>query len=110
LVRRLLSEREIPDLGMSDPPVTGREWSNTTDGIAFNLNNEAYIAAAIAAIKLRGFCDVESKDLALAALAREESVASKLVEAKGLNIDEAMKRFQQMTAVLRGIPLSPSAK
>jgi len=60
-----------------DPEIqngNGIRWLMENEQIALDITNEAMIAGAFAAIKLRGCCDARTRELALAAIARERTM------------------------------------
>lgn len=72
----LLRSWEISSVERSGTDENMVKELQTTDSIALDITDEAFIAVAFAAIKIRGYCDTETRELAVAAIKRERVLAA----------------------------------
>lgn len=109
MARALLKQWDMPeiDLHMVNKPEIESLYHR--DETALTVTDEAMIAVAFAAIKLRGCCDRVTRDLALNAIKRE-SVSAALSGQGKEDMSERIKKLDMMSDTLRNAPYdSPAA-
>ena len=103
MARRLLREWDIAEFDLNATDTGTVQQVIQGNPIALSVTDDAMIAVAFAAVKLRGCCDGETRKLALKAIAREQM--TEVFAERGWEIDDKRRAtLDLMATTLTGIP------
>lgn len=107
MAHRLLQSWGIAEINRTTVDVTVVESILGSDPIALSVTDDALIAVAFAAAKIRGHCDSETRELANAAIERER-MPSVLVDRGWTNPEERLRTLGIIRNQLGSLPDRPS--
>lgn len=107
MARTLLREWNIAEIGYPPEHKTAIPSLLQSNSIALAVTDDVMIAAAFAAVKCRGCCDSETRDLALNAIARQR-LPEVITDRGWKDPAERIAKLDLMASALRRFPESPT--